>query len=80
MLFLFAIMLEKYFLEVILYKIGDIVKVVHEESERVGDVGTVINTLDYIKNQFVRVSFSSNMFDYIDIGSWKLEKVPCERW
>ena len=56
-------------------KIGDNVKVVERTNEMYGKVGTVTSTLDYETRQYARVSFSSNMFDYIDVGDWKLEKI-----
>jgi hypothetical protein len=56
-------------------KVGDKVKVIFPEHESYGKTGKVIGVLDYEKFQFPRISFSANPYDYIDIGSWKVEKI-----
>ena len=58
-----------------MFKIGDKVKIIFEESENYGKVGKIIGIVNYEKSQFPRISFSSNVFDYADIGSWKVKKV-----
>jgi len=56
-------------------KIGDTVKVIAKENEKYGKVGTVTNILDYERYQTARVSFSSSLFDYIDVNDWSLKKI-----
>jgi hypothetical protein len=58
-----------------MYKVGDKVKIIFEEHEKYGKIGKIVGVVNYKKSQFPRVSFSSNLFDYIDIGSWKIKKV-----
>ena len=61
-----------------MFKIGDKVKIIFEEHEKYGKIGSIIGVIDYEKSQFPRVAFSSNVFDYVDIGSWKIKKVKDE--
>ena len=61
-----------------MFKVGDRVKIIFKEHENYGQVGEITGLLNYEKFQFPRVSFSSNVFDYIDIGSWKIKKVKDE--
>ena len=61
-----------------MFKVGDKVKIIFEEHENYGKVGKIIGLVDYEKSQFPRVAFSSNVFDYVDIGSWKIKKVKDE--
>jgi len=58
-----------------MFKVGDKVKIIFEEHENYGKIGEIVGIVDYEKSQFPRVSFSSNVFDYVDIGSWKLKRV-----
>ena len=58
-----------------MFKVGDKVKIIFEEHEKYGKIGSIIGVIDYEKSQFSRVAFSSNVFDYADIGGWKLKKV-----
>ena len=61
-----------------MFKVGDRVKIIFKEHDNYGQVGEITGILVYEKFQFPRVSFSSNVFDYIDIGSWKIKKVKDE--
>ena len=61
-----------------MFKIGDKVKIIFKDHEKHGNVGEIIGLVNYEKSQFPRVLFSSNAFDYIDIGSWKIKKVKDE--
>ena len=63
-----------------MFKVGDKVKIIFEDHDNYGQVGEIIGLLNYEKFQFPRVSFSTNVFDYIDIGSWKVEKVGNGNW
>jgi hypothetical protein len=58
-----------------MYQIGDKVKINFEENENYGKVGEIGDILNYPRHQFARVYFSSSMFDYVDVGSWKLVKI-----
>ena len=58
-----------------MFKVGDKVKIIFEEHENYGKIGKIVGVLNYEKFQFPRVLFSSNVFDYVDIGSWKLKRV-----
>ncbi len=63
-----------------MFKVGDKVRIIFEEHSNYGQVGEIIGILNYEKFQFPRVSFSANVFDYIDIGSWKVEKAGNGNW
>ena len=63
-----------------MFKIGDKVKIIFKEHANYGQVGEITGLVDYERFQFPRVSFSSNVFDYVDIGSWKIKKVKDGNW
>ena len=58
-----------------MFKMGDKVKIIFKEHANYGQMGEITGLLNYETFQFPRVSFSSNLFDYVDIGSWKIKKV-----
>jgi hypothetical protein len=68
---------------VIFFQVGDKVRVKTNSSsvwickERKNSIGEIVSVLSNLSKteQWCRVKFGLSMFDYEDVGSWRLERV-----
>jgi len=61
---------------IIMFRIGDKVKVISKNNDDYGRTGKVTILKDWSNGQqIVRVAFGANTFDYTDVLSWGVKKV-----
>jgi hypothetical protein len=58
-----------------MFKIGDKVKLIDPRfTQRKEMIGSISAIQQWEIKQFVRVHFSSKLYDYVDVGSWRVKK------